>query len=44
MEKYNQDGTINQEYVDNRIEQEKRNLEKLKAAISEVNAERASHN
>lgn len=44
MEKYNQDGTINQEYLDSRIKQEKENLEKLKAAISEVNAERASHN
>lgn len=44
MKKYNEDGTINQEYLDNRIKQEKENLEKLKAAISEVSAERASHN
>lgn len=44
MKKYNEDGTINQEYLDNRIKQEKENLEKLKAAIVEVNAERASHN
>lgn len=44
MEKYNADGTINMNYVDDRIKQEKENLEKLKAAIVEVNAERASHN
>jgi dephospho-CoA kinase len=44
MEKYNEDGTINKEYLDAAIKQEKENLRKLEAAINEVKTERASHN
>ena len=44
MEKYNADGTINMNYVDDRIKQEKENLEKLSAALNEIKAERASRN
>lgn len=44
MEKYNADGTINMNYVDDRIKQEKENLEKLNAALNEIKAERASRN